>query len=241
MSKTKQEIEKVFKNEVAPLSSLATQAYQNAVVTMDTVELSRLLVINPTSKIKKINKSFVDGDIVDATNTETLSAQGEKLNVIPFALKFSVYVYSVENDRKELIAVHPYTGKVPYESEIDGKPVIQVPAITAFMLMTKDIESGVSLPCVFTFKGSSYQAGKKLNTIMNVKNKMAGRAPWASVVSLFSVEKKNEKNEWFAMDVSQVKDRGSSDKELAAAEFWYSQFAGGKVVEEELSDEDATF
>lgn len=246
MTKTKEDIVDVVKKTfsevpVAPMTDLAKQAFGDAVVTMDTVQLPRLLVINPTSKVKKQNKSFQDGDIVDSTNLDVIAENGKEVNVIPFALKFSIFRYIVENGEKEMLDVIPYTGPVPYETVIDGKNVQQVPAMTAYFLLTSDIEKGDALPYVYTFKGSSYQAGKKLNTIMFVKNKMAGRAPWASVISLFSIEKKNDKNEWSAMEVSQVKDRGANEKELAMAEFWYGEFTKGKVKVSEDDEEKVPF
>ena len=235
---TEELVKQTFSSTPAVLTPLAQQAFGDAVVTMDTVQLPRLLVINPTSKVKKQNKSFQDGDIVDSTNLDVVAESGNSVNAIPFALRFSVFRYVVVDGQKEMLDVIPYTGAVPYETVIDGKNVVQSPAMTAYFLLSSDVEKGEALPYVYTFKGSSYQAGKKLNTIMYVKNKMAGRAPWASVVSLNSIEKKNDKNEWFAMDCTQVKDRAANAQELAAAEFWYGEFSKGNVkVAEETHDE----
>ena len=104
-------------------------------------------------------------------------------------------------------------------------------------LIQSDIEKGNAVPYSFTFKNSSSGAGKKLNTIMYVRNKLAGRAPWAALVDLFSVIKTKEGNTFATMDLKQVSERAANEKEIQAAEFWYSKFVAGAVTTSEGHDE----
>lgn len=197
------------------------------------LELPRLLVINSNIQDEAIRSAKLDvGTIIDTATLEPLAKMGEPLRILPLATSSSWLVYEVRNGKKEFKGVEPFTGeKLEYETPIDKNTVLRrVLGIRLLFLIQSEIEAGNAIPYSFTFKNSSSGAGKKLNTIMYVRNKLANRAPWAALVDLFSVIKTKEGNTFATMDLKQVSERGANDAEIQAAEFWYSKFVAGAVT-----------
>lgn len=206
------------------------------------LDLPRILVVNSNTQEESIKALKLDaGTIIDTATLETLAKPGEPIRIVPLATTSSWLIYEVRGGKKEFKGVEEFTGeKLEYETPIDKNTSLRrVLGIRLLFLIQKEIEAGNAIPYSFTFKNSSATAGKKLNTIMYVRNKLAGRAPWAAMVDLFSVEKTREGNTFSTMDLKQVAERGTNEVEMQAAEFWYSKFVAGSVTvsEDELDNE----
>lgn len=226
--------------EVIGNKALAIHAQSEFQGSSANLELPRFLVINSNIQDEAIRDAKFDvGTIIDTATLEPLATLGEPIRIVPLATSSSWLIYEVRGSKKEFKGVEPFTGeKLEYETPIDKNTVLRrVLGIRLLFLIQSEIEKGNAVPYSFTFKNSSSGAGKKLNTIMYVRNKLAGRAPWAALVDLFSVIKTKEGNTFATMDLKQVSERAANEKEIQAAEFWYSKFVAGAVTTSEGHDE----
>ncbi len=231
MAKTQKEVEKitkqqaVVKHEVSPLAMAAQSEFVGG---MDNLELPRLLVINNNNQSEEIQALKLDaGSIIDTGTMEVVAKPGQVVTIIPLATAASWLVYDITSaGAGEFKGVEPYTGvKLAYEEEVDGVKIRRVLG-TRLLFLRSDEKEGI--PYSFTFKKSSAKGGRKLNTIMYVRNKIAGRAPWACSVDLFSVKRTVDKNTFWTMDVKQR--QACTEEQLQLAQKWYQQISGASVT-----------
>ena len=219
----------VVKQQPSPLVMLAQSEFVGG---MDNLELPRLLVLNNNNQNEEIQALKLDaGTILDTGSMEALAKPGEKVAIIPIATSASWLIYELDGGGNvgEFKGVEPYTGtKLEYESEVNGVTIRRVLGTRLLFLLASE-KAGI--PYSFTFKKSSAQAGRKLNTIMYVRNKIAGRAPWAAQVELFSVKRSVDKNTFWTMDVKQGS--ACTPEQIALAEKWYQQIASIKITDDD--------
>lgn len=234
MSRKQQDIKAttaIVKQESSPLAIVAQSEFVGG---MDNLELPRLLVVNNNNQSGEIQSLKLDaGSVIDTGTMELIAKPSAPINIIPLATSASWLIYEISGANVgEFKGVEPYTGvKLAYEDEVDGVTIRRVLG-TRLLFLRSDEDSGI--PYSFTFKKSSAQAGRKLNTIMYVRNKIAGRAPWACTVDLFSVKRTVDKNTFWTMDVKQSK--ACTEDQLKLAEKWYQQISGVAVTITEDSD-----
>lgn len=215
-------------------SALAMVAQSEFVGGMDNLELPRLLVVNNNNQSEEIQGLKLDaGSVIDTSTMEVVAKPGQPIAIIPLVTAASWLIYDVTSaGAGEFKGVEPYTGvKLAYEDEVDGVKIRRVLGTRLLFLLANDKEG---IPYSFTFKKSSAQGGRKLNTIMYVRNKIAGRAPWACSVDLFSVKRTVDKNTFWTLDVKQG--QACTEEQLVRAEKWYQQISGASVTVSEDHD-----
>lgn len=223
---------------VASMSSVAENAHKAFEGSAVNLIIPRLMVKNEGST-HLAPYNLDDGDIVDTLNYQTLAKLGDKISMVPFHSRSIWIVSEVDKKGEEFVGYEDFTGeRLPYEEDAgNGVTTKRSLGIQVFMLICSEIAEGVAMPYAFTFKKSSATAGKKLNTIMYMKNKMAKRAPWASVIDFFSIERSHAKGEYCTVDIQQNNERGANQAELDAAEFWYNKMVSNEITVDEATGE----
>lgn len=210
-------------------SAIALVAQSEFVGGMANLELPRLLVFNNNNRSEEIQALKLDaGTIIDTSSMEELAKPGKPISIIPLATSTSWLIYEIDGaNAGEFKGVEPFTGeKLPYEEQVNGVTIRRVLGTRLLFLLANEPEG---IPYSFTFKKSSAQAGRKLNTIMYVRNKIANKAPWACTVDLFSTKRSVDKNTFWTIDLKQG--AACSPEQLALAEKWYQQVSSVKVEE----------
>lgn len=223
--------------QVSKMSEIAKQAHNNFEGSSVNLIVPRLMVKNEGSAVLK-PYDLADGDIVDTLNFKKIVGLNEKIKVIPFHTRTVWIVSEVDKRGEEFVGYVDFTGeRLPYEEDLgNGVTLKRSMGIQVLMLFVDEIEDGTAMPYAFTFKKSSANAGKKLNTIMYMKNKMVNKAPWASVIDFFSVERQHEKGEYYTIDIQQG-DRESTEYEVEVVEYWYTKMVANEITVDESTGE----
>lgn len=220
----KNEVTKTTTNAPATMSKAAQDAHKNFQGSPVNLVVPQLLVKNPKSPHLD-PYGLNDGDIVDTLDYRCLAPLGEKKQIIPFSSSSIWLLYTVGKNNVEFDSTQEFTGeRLPYEEQLSNGQVIRRKlGIQVLFLFVEDIKEGVAMPYASTFKGSATIAGKKINTIMYVKNRMANIAPWGSIVDLYSVKRDHPQGAYFTFDAQQNVNRKANEEEQQQAEYWYQQ------------------
>lgn len=210
---------------------LAMQAQSEVVLNKDTLELSRLVLVNPMSSFKKEHEELKDGEVVRSDDFSVVIGKKQKKSFIPLGIKQFFDTYEVTSAGKNLISREKYTGQ-PKDYE-DPKVIKTVVFETYFL----DRENPMSLPLVFTFRHGSNSTGKKLLTLMYTTNKLFNKAPWACAVNLFSSTRKNKDGKEFEIIDFAVDQSPLSKEEIENCEKWVSGLLNAEVQVSEDSVE----
>lgn len=221
----KNEVQKKEKNEVAVQSNqaLAMQAQSDVFINKDTIQLSRLILVNPLSSFKKEHEDLKDGEIVSSDDFSVVIPKKQKKSFIPLMIKQFYDTYEVTSAGKNLVSREKYTGQ---GNNYDDPKIIQTVVFETYFL---DRENTRSLPYVVTFRHGSGVTGKKLMTMMYVTNKQFERSPWAAGVSLFSSTKKSKDGKEFEIIDYATDKTPLTQEELNDAEKWVASFMGATV------------
>jgi hypothetical protein len=228
----KNEIQKKEKTEVALQSNnvLAMQAQSEIVINKDTIQLPRLVLVNPMSSFKKEHEDLKDGEIVNSDDFSVVVPKKGRKSFIPLMIKQFYDTYEVTSAGKNLISREKYTGQ---EKDYDDAKIIKT---ITFDTLFVDRENPMLLPYRVTFKHGSASVGIKLLTMMYVTNKQFGKSPWAAAVNLFASTKKSKDGKEFeVIDYATDKTPLTAD-ELANAEKWVASFMGATVESVEIDD-----
>lgn len=230
----KNEIQKKEENKVVEFQGnklLAMQAQSEVVLNKDTLELSRLVIVNPLSSFKKEHEELKDGEIVRSDDFSVVIGKKQKKSFIPLGIKQYFDTYEITSAGKNLISREKYTGQ-PKDYE-DSKVIKTVVFETYFL----DRDITMSLPLVFTFRHGSNSTGKKLLTLMYTTNKLFNRAPWACAINLFASTRKNKDGKEFDIIDFAVDKTPLTQEELANCEKWVSGLLNAEVQVSEDSVE----
>lgn len=218
--------EVIKKEETALLDTnqiLAMQAQSEVVINKDTIQLPRLVLVNPLSSFKKEHENIKDGDIVSSDDFSVIVPRKSKKSFIPLMVKQFYDTYEVTSGGKNLVSREKYTGQ---ESNYDDPKIIQTVVFETYFI---DRENTKMLPYIVTFRHGSATTGKKLLGLMYVTNRQFGLAPWAAAVNLFASTKKSKDGKEFEVIDFAVDRNGLSQDEVSDAEKWVASFMGAHV------------
>ena len=222
----KKEIQKQETTALSTNSVLAMQAQSEVILNKDTIQLPRLVLVNPMSSFKKEHEELKDGEIVNSDDFSVVVPKKGKKSFIPLMIKQYFDTYEVTGAGKNLVAREPYTGQQKdYE---DSKFIKTITFDTLFV----DRENPMLLPYRLTFKHGSASVGVKLLTLMYVTNKQFGRAPWAAAVNLFASTTKSKDGKEFDVIDFAVDRQPLTQDEVSAAEKWVASFMGANIEAE---------
>jgi hypothetical protein len=185
------------------------------------------------------------GQFRDSVNNNLIGDIDQPFHAIPFYMekmwdillqdasgqfKWTRSVPVVENP-----ASPDYNDNWKWEAEENGVKRKNIRRFNFYLLLPSEVESGASIPYVFSFKSTSIKEGKKLFTSMYVRNMKAGLPPAAYTIKIGGVMQTNEKGSFVIPNYTL--DRRATDKELAECLSWIRTIKGGQVRVDN-SDED---
>ena len=115
-----------------------------------------------------------------------------------------------------------------------GKVLTRQKLMNFYCLRPEDIKDGEDFPFCVTFKGTSHGTGKKLTTY-GVKLKRSERPLRSKVFKLSAQLDKNEKGEFYVLDV--IPSRDSTEAEVKAASSWHRSLMSGQAAGKVKVDE----
>ena len=104
---------------------------------------------------------------------------------------------------------------LPWSFEINGEEYRRDYTMNCYCMLPVEVESGLGMPYIISFRRTSFKAGQKLFTQMYVRNKQMGKVPPATVMSLCGKREKNDQGTFIVMDVAES--RYASNDEVKAA------------------------
>lgn len=202
-------------------------------MTAQNVIIPRILLMQAMSdKVTKGEAKF--GELRDTLENKNLGGVGKPLEVIPFHSFENITVQEVTQGARKFVANIPAEGNegLPYEEEVNGKKIIRMYTINTYCLLPDEIKAGMDLPYLLTFRSTSVRCGKKVNTIMYMRNLSAGRDPWAAAVTLSVTKTQNDQGTFGVFDVESQ--RASTPEEMERCAHWFRVVSAGntKIAEE---------
>lgn len=234
MAKTKAVAKKEAPGALANLSEAGKKAVAAHKITTDNIIIPRILLMQAMSdKVTKGEAKF--GELRDTLENKLHGGFDKPLEIIPIH-SFETYTQSEKlPSGNRFLGVIPAEGNEgkPYEETVDGKTLINMYTINTYVLLPNEIAEGMDLPYLLTFRSTSVRCGKKINTIMYMRNLAAGRDPWAAAITVSTTKTQNDQGTFGVFDVAGQ--RAATPEEMARAAHWFGVIDAGKteIAEEE--------
>lgn len=189
------------------------------------------------------------GEIRDNVDNKLMGSLEKPLEVIPFArdrvfIEFETAPNSNDKVFKRVVPIvvdrtNPnYNDDAPYEQTLeDGTKVSRDRTLNFYVLIPDEIKEGSAIPYVLPFRRTSMRGGRKLETQMFMKNRMAGKVPCAYTINIVPEKQKNDKGTFIVLDISTG--RAATGDEIETAFYWNKMIKSGqtKVNDSDLVDE----
>lgn len=244
----------IAKKETTALATpVQNQAWGSEGIDTSDVVIPKLLLMQGQSEYVAEGKAKA-GEIVRSTNGEVLGGPGKGVEIIAF-MTFKTWVMSEQNGgRFDFRGVEPITAdnvNAPLEWDVGGKLWRRDRSLNFYVLLPSDIGKELTalqkleksgelpdpgdalLPCVLSFRRTSYGAGKDLSTHF-MKAAAFNRPPAVSKFRLLSKIEKNDKGTFYIFDIEPV--GLSSQDEIATCKKWYDIISVNKNVQVDDSD-----
>ena len=196
--------------------SLQVQSSTSGVTSSD-IQFPSLQIIQKMSKVVDIH-GVKPGGIFDSIENKVLAEEGANIEILPIFMTKFWNIKRLGDDGKfkfkERVAFGPLNAGWRYEAQDeDGTPIERQLVMSWMVLLANDM----SLPYKCAFKGSSFQNGKKLCTLV-AKGEFMQLPPFGKVYNLVTVKETNEHGTFWKYDVST--NRLATATELADAKRW---------------------
>ncbi len=210
------------------------------------VVIPKLLLMQGQSEFVAEGKARL-GDIVRSTTGEVLGNAKEGVQVIPLMTFKTWTILEKVGGRFEFRSVEPITAdncNAPLEWVVEGAPWRRDRCLNFYVLLPSDIKREAAalenlnktgafpdpkdalLPCVLSFRRTSYSAGKTLSTHF-LQAQSFNRPP---AVSTFMLTSKMEKNDQGTFYVFEIANAGmTSPEDLNVCKRWYETITHSKV------------
>jgi hypothetical protein len=224
---------------IVPESSLADHLIDDSVVDPNDLLLPKVLLMQGLSDLVTEGKAIM-GELRHSLEGRLLGSHEKPLEVIPLLVRKSWVVFVEENGKLE------YSGEVPFTSANahwllddvwEGKKVRRDKSLNLYCCLPGEVDEGVFLPYVISFRRTSYKAGRKVETARETLKMF--KKPLAFKTLLISAYKdKNDKGVYFVFDV--IPGRKTTEAELAGVSPWFDLIKNSavKVDDSELKKDE---
>lgn len=188
----------------------------------------------------------VMGEFRDSLSGEKLGSISEPIELIPFAVNKTWDIYHQVGDKFEWQTTIPiienpsdkgYNDLLPWADKTEeGINIKRVRRMNFFMLRPSEIEQGIALPYVFSFKSTSFSEGKKVYSQMYMRNVTQKLPPPAYTFKIGGTKEKNEHGTFIVPKVELG--RRTTAAELNTCLHWFKQVTKLKVDEKDVTKED---
>jgi hypothetical protein len=230
----------VVKKESALPAAASLEGWgENTQVTAQDLVIPKILPLQFMSEKVK-NKEGEYGEFRDTVSNELFGDLKTPFEVIPFYMQKKWVEYDripqrgggFSKEFKQIVPIDANNDNLPLldeEAQVERDRVMDF-----YVLIPKQVEGGEAFPYVLSFQRTSTKAGKTMATQMFVRNKMAGKNPAATVMSVSGATKENDKGEFVVQSVKPA--RAATQEEMEAAFTWLKTVSQGttRVDESDL-------
>jgi len=218
----------VIKRDEASVAMLAE--FQDL---MDTTPVDRkdflipkLLLMQSMTKLVQEEKARV-GEIRGSIDQNKIADKGGAIEIIPFAV-YKTWV-TLSKQGSEFLGQEPITPQNcnwPREQVKDGVEVSNFETLNYYCLLPEEIRYGMFMPYVVSFRSTSYQAGKTLETHRARLQEFGKPLPFKTFW-LGSLAKKNDKGNFYVFTIAESRD--TLEEELNAVKHWHKLVKQGEA------------
>jgi len=241
----KNEVAKKENKEVAIPTGANVEDWGPSEISGQDVIIPRILLMQPTSDLV-VEGEAAFGEFISSLDNTKLGDFKKPFEIVPICMDKAWVEYDVTQgddfkNKKFLrtVKITPANEAYPYKDTEDGGKVkiMRDKCMNFYVLLPSELKIGGAIPYLLSFRRSSIDGGKTLITQMEVKNKMAKKAP-AGVICEISAEKKTNDAGTFA--ITKVKPLKDTPTEyIEQAFYWYKIIKSGAAkVDEESFDRD---
>lgn len=222
------ELVKATINSLQVIKEYSEDLFDNDASDSRDLILPKILLMQGLSELVSEGKAIM-GEMRGSVDGNLLGGRDKPLEVIPFYMSKSWILFAEKDGKLE------YSGQVPFgpdnanwqwDAIVDGQKVRRDQSINLYCCLPKEIETGIFMPYLITFRRTSYTAGRKAVTLKE-KLRMFKR-PLASTTLVVSCKpEKNDKGTFYVWDITQG--RNSTEEEMKAVAPWMSMVKQSQV------------
>lgn len=241
MSEQTKELEKKVSN--LPAEALDLDAWgERQIVTSNDIIIPKILPMNFMSeKVKDGEAAY--GEMRDTLANKKFSDLNTTFEFVPFYMEKKWYEFDIITNKAgakkrefaRVVSIQDNPTKPGYNDDLKyaEATVERDRVVDVYVLIPSEIEQGLDMPYVLSFRRTSLRAGKKLLQQMFVANYAAGKVPAAVTMKLSTKSVSNDDGEFVVMDVNAS--RESSAKEISECLKWLKLIRAGQT---KLDDSD---
>jgi hypothetical protein len=211
-----------------PLATIYHDLMDDAPIDTSDLVIPKILLMQGMSKLVQEEKARL-GEMRDSLDNSLLGSKDTPLEFIPFQVFKSWLIFHVDGNKIEYQGQEPMTAanaSWPLEEIVDGKVIRRDKALNFFCVLPSEVEEGLFFPKILSFRRTSYQAGKKLET-WRAKLKAFNKPLAAKTFKLISNKTENDLGVFYTFDIEAGRD--TTEAELKAASQWRSVVAAKPV------------
>lgn len=208
------------------------------IVTSNDIVIPKILPLNFMSEKVKNNEGKY-GEFRDTLSNNLMGSIDQPMEFVPFYmekkwLEFEIVTNKSGARKREFARIIPvqdnatkpgYNDDLPYVDE--AAKVERDRCMDFYVLIPSEVEAGIALPYVLSFRRTSLKAGKKLATQMFLTNTRAGKVPAAVTMLLSGKSKENDDGEFVVLDVTPK--REATANEVTEALRWLKLIRAGQT------------
>lgn len=228
MTAKKETKEVATKNESTDVATIPSGSWGSENAKATDMIVPRIQLLQKTSKmVEKEALNAKAGQFRDSLNERLLGDKTKPLKIIPIFMTNSWVVLDAKGNKFIKTMVRDATNEdMPFEATVDGKIVRNIKSLNVFCLLPEDIEKKEAFPFVLSFQATSFQAGRKLVTLVK-KLEMMGKPLASKNFIVGCEEKENDKGKWHVMTIEQAED--TKPEHMPTAYQWYLTVSKGNV------------
>lgn len=214
------------------------------IVTSNDIVIPKILPLNFMSEKVK-NKEGEYGEFRDTMANNKFGDLNTPFEFIPFFMEKKWYEFEIVTNKAgarkrefaRVVTIQDNASKPGYNDDLpySEEGIERDRVMDFYVLIPSEVEKGVSMPYVLSFRRTSLRAGKKLASQMFLANARAGKVPAAVAMKLSGKTVQNDDGEYVVMDVAAS--REAKAEEIQEALRWLKLVRAGQT---KLDDGDIT-
>jgi hypothetical protein len=243
---TKQRITKALapvapKEELLPAELSGTWGAEG--VDNDDIILPRLLLMQSMSEMVSEKETAEPGDIVKSTNETVMGGRDKPLRIIPLSV-FKTWTLEMKEGSKFVWKANepmtPQNVNRPIEWTDELKNEWRANKVLNFYVLIQNeiapalAGEGTAIPCLVSFRRTSYMTGRKLASGIN-ESRFMGQPAAARSYELKVAKKTNDLGTWYVYDLGIG--TKTTTEEVRYAKQWFDSLSANQVKVHDITDE----
>ena len=235
--------ELVKKETEETLPAELMEAFGSENIDNEDIILPKLLLMQAMSEAVNEKETAEAGDILKSTTEVVLGGRSKPVEIIPVSLQKSWVVMKKEGSKFEFVATEPVTAQnanrpLTWTDELHNEFRADK-CLNFYVLLKSEVAAavkgeGAAIPCVVSFRRTSYQAGRKLASGI-AESKFMKQPAFAKSYELRAEKKTNDLGTFFVFDI--VPKAKTSVEEMKYAFEWYKNLNAAQVKVHEAGDD----